>query len=152
MMIWLNIQFVKIGYQFYCVYNKELKIQRKLLQKNLNKQSFSLGALLLENMMVGAFRSSVVIMEVYLYLYGCNICNRHLISKDLWLDFHKYVPLQKNRHHLRFTSFLTVLFIFMCRNLSPNPACKTTDVENTNRTLTAIPFNVEWTFLKEIFC
>ena len=57
-------------------------------------------------------------------------------------EFNVCVPLRKRRHCLRFSSFLIFSFIYMRHNLSFNPACKTTGVQDACRTLTAIPFKV----------
>ena len=86
-----------------------------------------------DNMLMGAFRSCVVTYII------------DLLTRAYWrlaLDLHVYVPPLKRRLLLWLSLFLTVLFICMCRNWSFNPMCRTTGVEDTNWSLTAIPFKV----------
>ena len=134
----------------------------KLLQRNLNKQisaganvltwlaatkksqkflgccHFStcciLGALQWDNMLMGTFRSS-----------RCDIYNRLVnacvVKTCYWIVMPMYYL--KKYHFFGFSSFLIVLFICMRRGWSFSPANRTTGVEHTYRTLTAIPFKLE---------
>ena len=57
----------------------------------------------------------------------------------------------KSRHCLRVSSFLIISFISMRRKWSFNPACRTTGVQDTYQTLTAIPFQVEANNSSKVF-
>ena len=89
------------------------------------------GALLRQNMLMGALHSSL-----------CNIYNRLINScRDLRLNCHGYVPLRKHCHCLQLSLFLIVSF-FVCVAADRSTQRVTTGVEDTSRTLTVILFIV----------
>ena len=86
---------------------------------------------------MGAFHyhKSIACMDLYVH---CNLLTSHSKNHDWVLMF---APLWKRRHCLRYSSFLIVWTVFLRHNWSFNPACKTTGVEDTYITLTAIPLS-----------